>query len=125
MQAKVKNRVFVKLDMRYAEYFTEYAKYFGKALRLLNSMYGMTNYGKLFADDFTEWFIEAGFIQSQCQMSIYYNYVPYRPKIVVLSYVDYFVYWYTNEDLGKWFVDTLGKRFHVNFLGCAHWFKSI
>ena len=35
------------------------------------------------------------------------------------------VYWYTNEDLGKWFVDTLGKRFHVNFLGYAHWFMSI
>ena len=34
-------------------------------------------------------------------------------------------YWYTNEDLGKWFVDTLGKRFHVNFLGFAHWFMSI
>ena len=32
---------------------------------------------------------------------------------------------YINEDLGKWFVDTLGKRFHVNFLGFAHWFMSI
>ena len=46
-------------------------------------------------------------------------------KIVVLSYVDDCVYWYTNEDIGKWFVDTLGKRFHVNFLGYAHWFMSI
>ena len=44
---------------------------------------------------------------------------------MVLSYVDDCVYWYTNEDLGKWFVDTLGKRFHVNFLGYAHWFMSI
>ena len=35
------------------------------------------------------------------------------------------VYWYTNEDNGKWFVDTLGKRFHVNFLGYEHWFISI
>ena len=34
-------------------------------------------------------------------------------------------YWYTNEDLGNWFVDTLGKRFHVNLLGYAHWFMSI
>ena len=42
-----------------------------------------------------------------------------------LSYVDDFVYWYTNEDLKKWFVDTLGKRFHVKFLGFAHWFMSI
>ena len=41
LQAKVKNRVFVKLDMRYVEYFPEYAQYFGIDLKLLKSMYGM------------------------------------------------------------------------------------
>ena len=66
LQAKVKNRVFVKLDMRYADYFPEYAQYFGRALKLLKSMYGMKNYGTLFADELTEWLIEEGFIQSQC-----------------------------------------------------------
>ena len=45
-------------------------------------MYGMTNYGKLFADELTECLIEEGFIQSQCQMSIYYKYAPYGTKIV-------------------------------------------
>ena len=45
--------------------------------------------------------------------------------MVVLSYVDDCVYWYMNEDLGKWFVDNLGKRFHVNFLVYSHWFMSI
>ena len=49
----------------------------------------------------------------------------YGSKIVVLSYVDDCFYWYTNEDLGKWFVDTLGNIFHANFLGYAHWFMSI
>ena len=58
-------------------------------------------------------------------MSIYYNYAPDGSKFFVLSYVDDCVYWYTNEDIGKWFVDTLVKRFHVNFLGYAHWFRSI
>ena len=58
-------------------------------------------------------------------MSIYYKYAPDGSKIVVLSYVDDCVYWYTNEDPGKWFVDTLGKIFHVNFLRYAHWFMSI
>ena len=43
----------------------------------------------------------------------------------VLSYVYDCIYWYTNEDLGKWFVDTLGNILHVNFLGYAHWFMSI
>ena len=37
-------------------------------------MYGMTNYGELFADELTEWLLEAGFIQSQWQMSIYHKY---------------------------------------------------
>ena len=49
LQAKVKNRVFFKLDIRYTYYFPEYAKNFGRALRLLKSMYGMANSGKLFA----------------------------------------------------------------------------
>ena len=58
-------------------------------------------------------------------MSIYYKYAPDGSKIVVLSYVDDCVYWDTNEDLGGWFLDTLVNRFHVNFLGYAHWFMSI
>ena len=62
--------------------FPGYAKYFGISLRLLKSMYGMTNSGKLFADELTEWLTEAGFIQSQCQMYIYYRYAPDGSKIV-------------------------------------------
>ena len=37
-------------------------------------MYGLTNSGKLFADEVTEWLLDAGFIKSQFQMSIYYKY---------------------------------------------------
>ena len=60
--------------MRYADYVLEYEQYFGRALKLLKSMYGMTNSGKLFADELTEWLIEEAFIQSRCMMSIYYKY---------------------------------------------------
>ena len=49
LQAKVNNRVFVKLDIRFTDYLPEYAQYFGRALIFLRSIYGMTNYGKLFA----------------------------------------------------------------------------
>ena len=58
-------------------------------------------------------------------MSIYYKYAPDGTEIVFLSYVDGCVYWYNSEAPVKWFVDTLGKIFHVNFLGYAHWFMSI
>ena len=69
--------------MRYADSFPEYTQYFGRALRLLKSMYGMTNYGMLSADGLTEWLLEAGFIQSQCQIYIYYKYAPDGSKIVI------------------------------------------
>ena len=85
LQPKVRNIVSVKLDCRYADYFPEYANYFGRALRLLKSMYGMTYSGKLFAGELTEWLLEAGFIQSKCQRSIYYKYTPDGEKL--LSYL--------------------------------------
>ena len=84
----------------------------------------MTNSVKLFYDELTDLLIEELFIQYQCQMSIYYNKAPDGTNIY-LSYVDDCVYWYTYEAIGKWFVETLGKRFYVNFLGYAHWFMSI
>ena len=64
-------------------------------------MYGLTNSGKLFADELTEWLLEAGFIQSLFQMSIYYKYALDVSKKIVLSYVDDCVYWYTSEALGN------------------------
>ena len=39
-------------------------------------MYVMTNFRKLFDDELTKWLLEAGFIQDQCQMPIYYKYAP-------------------------------------------------
>ena len=88
-------------------------------------MYGMNNSGKLFSDELTEWLLEAGLIQYQCQMFIYYNYSLYGTKTVVLYNFYDSVYWYTSEALGNCFVGTLGKIFHVKFLGYAHWFMSI
>ena len=65
-------------------------------------MYGMTNDGKLFSDELTNRLIdEAGFKNSQCKMSIYYKYSPDGSKLVVLSYFDDCVYWYTSEELQK------------------------
>ena len=45
-------------------------------------------------------------------------------KIVLFNVYDC-IYWYTYEDLGKWFVSAPGKILHVNFLEYEHWFMSI
>ena len=39
LQAKANNRVFVKLDSRYSDYFPEYSNYFRRALILLKYRY--------------------------------------------------------------------------------------
>ena len=85
LQAKVKNGILEKLGSRYTYYIPEYSNYFGSSLRLLKSIYVITNSGKLFDDELTEWLLEEGFIQSQCQMSIYYKYSPDGTKL--LSYI--------------------------------------
>ena len=86
----------------------------------------MTNSGTSFSIELTNWLIdEADFNHSKCQISLYYKYELDCSKLVVFSYVDVFVYWYTYYELGKLFLDTLVKIFHVNFLGYAHWFFYI
>ena len=50
-------------------------------------------------------------------MSIYYKYAPYGTNIVVLFYVDYYVYWYTSEALGEWFVEKLRIEIPCEILG--------
>ena len=61
-------------------------------------MYGMTNSGKFFSDELTNWLIdESGFNQYKCQMSIYYKYAMDGSKLVVLSYVDDCINWYKYE----------------------------
>ena len=61
-------------------------------------MYGMNHYGNLFSDELTNWLIdEAGFKKSQCQISVYYKYSSDGSKLVVLSYIYDYVYWYTYE----------------------------
>ena len=118
LQANVKHRVFVELDSRYGEYFPDYINYFGILFRINKSMYGINNSGNIFDDELTNCLIyEAGLNQSRCQIYVYYKYEPDGSKLVVLYYVYDFLYWYTYDQLGKCFVDTHGKRFHVKFLG--------
>ena len=91
LQEKVNNGLFVKLDGRYKYYFPEETNYFGRALRILKSMYGMTNYGKLFSGGLTEWLLEACFIQYKCRMYIYYKYALYGKEMFYLMFMTVYI----------------------------------
>ena len=93
---------------------------------LNNSTYGINNPVKLFDDELINCVIDVvGLNYLKYQMSIYYKYSLDGSKLVMLSYIGDCVYWYTYEELGDLFVDTLGKIFHVKLLEYAHWFMSI
>ena len=51
LQAKFKNRVFVKYDSRYVDCSPEYSNYFVRYLSVLNSMYDMINSVNLSPDE--------------------------------------------------------------------------
>ena len=71
LQGENKNRFFLKLDNRYADYLLEYSSYFERGFISLKYLYGMTNSGNLFSYESKEWFLEAGFIQYEYQMSLF------------------------------------------------------
>ena len=82
----------MKLDSRYADYFPEYLNCFGRALILLKSIYGMPNYGKLFADELTEWLLEAFLFDFNVICLSIISMHQMGKNLFVLSYVDEFIY---------------------------------
>ena len=88
------------------------------------SVYGMTNSVKLFSDELTNWLIvKEGFKQSQWGKK--YKCATDGSNLVVLSYVNTCVYWYTSEEIGQWFLDKNLNIFYMNLLVYEHWFMSI
>ena len=58
----------------------------------------MNSSANLFADELTNWLIdESVFNQYNFKMSVYHKYALDGYRLVVLSYDDDFVYWYTYE----------------------------
>ena len=51
LQAKCKNRIFIRLPIEYAKHYPEYAKYFGKPLLLKKTIYGLTVSAKWWSDE--------------------------------------------------------------------------
>ena len=94
LQGVNKNRIFVNSGNRYADYFPEYSSCFGRSLILLKSMYGITNSGKLFYDEFIEWLLEAGSVQLNVRCIYIISMHQMEKYTVVLSYINHCVYSY-------------------------------
>ena len=89
-------------------------------------MYGINNSVKLFDDEITNWLIDESRLNLyKYQIYVYYKYASDGFNVVVLSYDDGCANWYIYEELGKWFLYTLGNILYMKILVYAHWFMYI
>jgi len=120
LQAKARNRIFVKLDPRYKEYFPDLAKWFGVPLRLKKCMYGVTFSGKFWSLELSDWFKSEGFIRSTADTTYHIKYFDDGSWVRVISYVDDVLYFGSNDKAEKQFEEAVAKKFRIDLNGQAH-----
>ena len=122
LQAKMHTRMFVTIPHIYGILFPEFAEYCGKPVRLLMSMYGTTLCGKYWYLDLLDFLKEIGFKEGNCVKCFFVKEFPDGTKLFLLNYVDDMLYYGTNPSRVQEFEEQLGKRFHLELLGQAHWY---
>ncbi len=76
LQGNVRGKIFVTLPLVYGVIWPEFKDYCGRPLRLVKSMYGMTNSGKHWYLDLKDWLYEEGFTQSRASLCYFSKVFP-------------------------------------------------
>jgi hypothetical protein len=124
LQANVRGRIFVTLPKVYGDIWPEFKDYFGRPLRLVKSMYGMTYSGKYWYLDLKDWLHEEELTQSRASPCFFRKVYPDGSFVKLVAYGDDKLFFGNNETILQEFKDKLAKRFDMEFLGQAHWYLS-
>jgi len=125
LQGRAVGRHFVRFPPDLAEYFPQFAKYFGVAMMLKRGMYGGTLSGKWWNQELTDWLISEGFLQSSIDNTYFVKYYPDGSFIRLIFHVDDMLYFGNNDEIEQQFEASIKGRFNVNILGQAHWFLQM
>ena len=125
LQANMIGRHFIRLPYEYAALFPDYREYFGVPLLLNKGIYGMVFSGKLWNDEFSSWLQNQGYHQSKADASIFTKHYPNGSWNKLIFFVDDMLYCGSDDTVEKEFQVAVEKRFHVKFLGPAHWFLQM
>jgi hypothetical protein len=125
LQAKVRGRYFIKLDPRYKQLFPDLAEWFGRPLRLKKGIYGQKFSGKFWNEDFSEWLVKQGFLQSSADTTYFIRYQPDGSWIRLIFYVDDLLYFGSGKKPETEFQDEVKGRFNIDFNGNANWFLNM
>ena len=124
LQSKARGRIFVRMPAIYGELWPEFKAYSGVPLRLLKSMYGMTQSGKNWYLELHEYLLSAGFVQSSVIRCFYSKVFPDGSIVKVLDYVDDMLYYGTSVETLKLFEAELKTRFDLDLMGQAQWYLA-
>jgi hypothetical protein len=125
LQANMVGRHFVRLPREYAEYFPEYEQYFGVPLLLNKGIYGMVFSGKIWNEEFSTWLETQSFLQSKSDPSVFVKRYSNGEWLKLIFFVDDMLYCGSNDAVEAEFRTAVSDRFHVKFLGPAHWFLQM
>ncbi len=104
-QVKIKSDV--SLPKVYGDIWPELKDYCGRLLRLVKSMYGITNSGKQWYLDLKEWLNEDGFTQSSANPYFFCELFPDESYIKLILYVDGKLFFGNNKATLQEFKDKL------------------
>ena len=125
IQAKVRERVFVKLSEDLATICPQYAHLIGRPLRLSRGLYGLTLCGKYWHVELQEYLTEIGFVQSKVDPSLMIRRDKNGNYIKLINYVDDMLYFGNTTEVEESFVKELKDRFNVTDLGVARWYLGV
>ena len=125
IQARVRERVFVKLSEDLSAACPEYSHMFGRPLRLERGLYGLTLCGKYWNVELQEYLNEIGFVQSKVDPCLMVRRDKDGNYIKLINYVDDMLYYGSSEEHEKIFVKELKDRFNVTDLGAAKWYLGV
>jgi hypothetical protein len=125
LQALARGRLWIQLPVEYAKYFPELAKYINKPQLLHKTIYGLIYASKYWNQDLLEFLIEdLKFEQSLYDSSLLIKRFENGDFIKMILHTDDALYFGSNNQVEKDFIDQLSKRFNLEDQGHTHWYLS-
>ena len=127
-QATMKQVTYIKLSEFLSEIYPEYSAWFGRPLRLIKSMYGISFCGKWCFLEMMEYFTDKLILcQASCDQALFVKLEDDKALTIFLVYIDDSVYFNTDNYAKylKAFESNMQARFKVDFQGHAHWFLAM
>ena len=124
LQSLMDRPVYVMFPAKWKDIMPEFSKWFGRPLLMVKSVYGVSNAGRLWAEELYGWLVnDFGFVPSKVNPGILFFDCPKTGDFILLAcYIDDLVYAPSSTAVREIFERAVSKRFNCSLLGYVHWF---